>query len=65
MGAFLARELSWDTTDDLEYPWATEVEEEHWQIRLNDFPDDFMYSLVIDARDVGNFHDWPETWQRE
>lgn len=64
MGAFLARELNWDTTDDPEDPWATEVEEERWQIRLNDFPDDFMYSLVIDNRDVGNFHDWPETWRR-
>lgn len=64
LGALLVRELSWETTGDPEYPWATEAEGEHWQIRLNDFPDDFMYSLVIDGKDVGDFHDWPETWQR-
>ena len=63
LGAFLARELSWHTTDDPEYPWATDLEGERWQVRLNDFPDDFMYSLVIDNSDVGDFHDWPEPWQ--
>jgi uncharacterized protein YjaG (DUF416 family) len=64
LGALLARELSWDTTGDPEYPWATQVDGERWQIRLNDFPDDFMYSLVIDDRGAGDFHDWPETWRR-
>ena len=64
LGALLARELSWGTTDNPEYPWATKVEGEHWQIRLNDFPDDFMYSLIIDGKNAGDFHDWPETWRR-
>ena len=64
LGALLARELSWDTTGAPEYPWATEVEGECWQIRLNDFPDDFMYSLVIEGTEVGDFHDWPETWRQ-
>jgi uncharacterized protein YjaG (DUF416 family) len=65
LGALLAHELNWDTTNDLEYPWATDLEGERWQIRLNDFPDAFMYSLLIDGRCVGDFHDWPETWGRE
>jgi uncharacterized protein YjaG (DUF416 family) len=65
LGALLARELDWNTTDDVEYPWVAEVDGERWQIRLNDFPDDFMYSLDIDDRDEGDFHDWPETWTRE
>ena len=64
LGTLLARELSWDTTDDLENPWVAEVDGERWQIRLNDFPDDFMYSLVIDDKGIGGFHDWPETWRR-
>jgi hypothetical protein len=64
LGALLARELTWNATGNPEYPWATEVDGERWQIRLNDFPDDFMYSLVIGGEDKGDFHDWPETWQR-
>ena len=65
LGALLARELSWNTSNDLERPWTTEVKGEHWQIHLNDFPDDFMYSLLIDGKEVGGFHDWPETWKRD
>lgn len=65
LGALLARELTWEATDEVEYPWGTMVEGERWQVRLNDFPDDFMYSLVIEGAVVGDFHDWSETWRRE
>jgi hypothetical protein len=64
LGALLARELTWNETSDLEHPWALAVGGERWQIRLNDFPDDFMYSLMIDGVNVADFHDWPETWRR-
>ena len=65
LGTKLVRELSWSMTDDPEHPWSTKVDGKRWQIRLNDFPDDFMYSLLIDGKEVGDFHDWPETWKRD
>jgi uncharacterized protein YjaG (DUF416 family) len=64
LGGLLAVEVSWADTGDVEHPWAAEVEGERWQVRLNDFPDDYMYSLIADGREVGDFHDWPEGWQR-
>jgi hypothetical protein len=65
LGERLARTLSWSATGDLDHPWATKVNREIWRARLNDFPDDFMYTLLIDDHDAGSFHDWPETWRRE
>jgi hypothetical protein len=64
LAELLARELNWSATDDLDRPWATHVDGKHWQVRINDFPDDLMYSLVIDGASVGDFHDWPGSWRR-
>jgi hypothetical protein len=65
LGALLARPLDWQATGDPEQPWAAEVDGARWRVRLGDFPDDFMYSLLVDGQEVGSFHDWPETWRRD
>jgi len=64
LGETLARELAWRSTDDRIYPWATEVDGNAWRVRVNDFPDDLMYSLMIGNITAGDFHDWPGTWRR-
>lgn len=60
----LARPVDWQASGDPFIPWHAEVEGAVWQVRLNDFPDDFMYSLITSGQDQGRFHDWPETWTR-
>lgn len=60
----LSRKLSWRATDDLDHPWTTDVAGDTWRVRLNHFPDDIMYTLMINDAVVGKFHDWPECWQR-
>ena len=64
LGERLTRTLRWRITNDVDHPWATEVDGETWRVRLNDFPDDFMYTLIINDAVIGSFHDWPECWQR-
>jgi len=64
LGDKLARELSWRSTGDPIYPWAAEVDGNSWRVRVNDFPDELMYSLMIGSENAGDFHDWPQTWQR-
>src|SRR5262249_54980223 len=58
----LAATIAWRQTSNLEYPWAAEIAGAQWRIRVNDFPDDLMYSLWIEGMSVGDFHDWPTTW---
>ena len=65
LGEPLTRDLSWHTTNNLHQPWATEVAGETWRVRLNDFPDDLMYTLTIGDDVIGKFHDWPKCWQRD
>jgi hypothetical protein len=64
LGERLTRELTWRRTNDLDHPWTTEAGGETWRVRLNDFPDDVMYTLIIDDAVIGSFHDWPACWKR-
>ena len=64
LGRRLAQELSWTSADDPLAPWTTTVDGKRWLVRINDFPDEPMYTLVIADDVVGDFHDWPDGWQR-
>jgi hypothetical protein len=46
------------------YSWTTEVDGNSWRVRINDFPDELIYSMMIGSENAGDFHNWPETWQR-
>jgi hypothetical protein len=65
LAAHLAREVAWANTGDVECPWAAEVDGVRWRVRVNDFPDDYMYTLIVGDAEAGGFHDWPETWGRD
>jgi len=58
----LERAVGWTRGDDLEMPWGALVDGQTWRVRLNDFPDEPMYALLVDGVPVGDFHDWPEAW---
>ncbi len=44
--------------------YSSMVNGEEWLIRMNDFPDEPLYTLVVDGRDVIHFNDWPSEWRR-
>ncbi len=54
----------WAKTGDLDYPWMADHEGEKYQVRINDFPDEHMYTLFVDGTSVGDFDDWPDAWDR-
>jgi uncharacterized protein YjaG (DUF416 family) len=64
LGQQLAREAAFAATGDPSYPWAAEVDGQRWRVRLNEFPDALIYSLIVDEAEAGDFHDWPEAWRR-
>jgi len=60
----LARTIEWQSTGDSGIPWTAESQGHRYRVRLNDFPDEWMYSLFVDGKELGDFHDWPDTWRR-
>ena len=57
-------EAHWVETADAERPWRADVGDKHWELHLNDFPAEPMYTLFIDGKRVGDFDDWPLSWSR-
>lgn len=56
-------------------PWTTgsgkvgicfcaDVDGATWKIRLNDFPDEPLYTLILGDQEVIHFDDWPSFWTR-
>lgn len=65
IGQRMTRDIDWHVTGEPVFPWKAEVDGEVWQVRINDFPDEVLYTLIIDGEPSGDFHDWPETWTRD
>ena len=36
-----------------------------WAVRLNDFPDEPLYTLIIDGTEILHFDDWPAFWGKQ
>lgn len=55
-------EISWQKGADEIFLY--ERKDKNWKIRINDFPDEMLYTLFINDEPVLDFDDWPEYWDR-
>lgn len=58
------RPVRWRKTGDVHFPYSAEVEGQTWRVRLNDFPAEPIYTLLIDGREVETLEEWPVVWER-
>ena len=56
--------LAWVATGDGEFPYRTEHNARTFTIRINDFPAEPLYTLMVDGIAVEDFEDWPKAWQK-
>ncbi len=49
---------------DAEFPFAATVDGARWVLRLNNFPAEQMWTLLIDDAEVITFDDWPKSWTK-
>ncbi|HSO74440.1 MAG TPA: hypothetical protein VLU47_06350, partial [Blastocatellia bacterium] len=54
--------ITWEETRDPEYPYCAKVNQDNYLIRLNDFPDESLYTLVVNNEEIEDLEDWPERW---
>ena len=61
---YFSMNLSWIETKDPFYPYELRIGGTYLKIRLNDFPEEVMYSLLVDEELVKDFNNWPSNWKR-
>ncbi len=60
---YFAKPITWAASNDTEYPYKTVFEGRAISIRLNDFPADELYTLIVDGSEI-SFDDWPKVWAK-
>lgn len=56
--------VEWSRTGDALTPWRATVGDHAWTLRLNDFPQEPLYTLFVDRAWVGELNDWPKAWSK-
>jgi len=62
---YLNLPINWEATGNPLYPYKVQIDGKEWFIRLNDFPEEPHYTLLIDNLEMFNFDDWPVDWIRK
>lgn len=62
--SYLDEKVPWRRGDDPSHPFEAVFDSDKLIIRLNDFPDESLYTLMVNDEEVLNFDDWPEQWPR-
>jgi hypothetical protein len=60
----LAVRVEWLETGDPLSPYAATVNGERWALRINDFPDEPLWTLLVDGRAILDIDDFPAAWLR-
>jgi hypothetical protein len=56
--------ISWDESNDPGCPYRTEWNGKALLLRLNDFPAEPLYTLMVDGQPIGDMNEWPPAWTR-
>ena len=64
LGPLLKTAVTWEKTPDVDHPYRAMVGKALWRIRLNDFPDRALYTLLVEDKEVGDIEEWPAGWKR-
>ncbi len=59
------KQIKWEQNNDpdnIDFPYKKEINNLVWKIKLNNFPEEPMYTLYIDNKAILTFDDMPTTW---
>lgn len=64
VAGLLATPVDWEPTGDGEIPYRAQVDSRTWAVRVNDFPAEPLYTLLVDGEVQADLEDWPAAWTK-
>jgi hypothetical protein len=61
---YLEEPILWSSEDSTVYPYSATKGGVRLLLRINDFPDKHLYTLMVDDKELESFDDWPDVWIR-
>ena len=46
------------------YAYEATVDGQQWRLRLNDFPEEQLYTLFVGKSEIGELDDFPPAWSK-
>lgn len=62
--ALVKEKITWQNSKNGVYPYFFKKGNAEFEIRVNDFPAEPVYTLIVDGKEISNLESWPENWQR-
>jgi hypothetical protein len=62
--SFAGMAITWEYTGDGELPYRARVNGVELLVRVNDFPAEPLYSLLVNGQPADDLEDWPDQWVR-
>ena len=56
--------VRWHPISQGKLVYSAAVDGASWILRMNDFPDEPLYTLLIDDREIINLTEWPKNWDK-
>ena len=56
--------IVWRRGESALLPYVAEIEGRRWEVRVNDFPEESLYTLLIEGEPAETLEAWPEPWVR-
>ncbi|GGA15857.1 hypothetical protein [Dyella caseinilytica] len=57
-------DVEWSKCHQGAFAYEAKASSSDWKLRMNNFPDEPLFTLFIDAKEVLHFNDWPKAWKR-
>lgn len=54
--------IVWESTSDAEFPYRAQYNGTQLVLRVNDFPAEPLFTLLVDGKEAADYEDWSPMW---